>query len=129
MTMMCMKEFSTGRRRKMSLQAAAGTLARAATGEVAHGGPGSTEYGRMLERPGPGRPLVFPYTLTAKALQFPYKLNWQRNWLFKYYYIGWLAGLPLIIMIHRMANSPENVEKWKETRQKWRDEALGIVPH
>ncbi|GAV09239.1 hypothetical protein RvY_18812 [Ramazzottius varieornatus] len=97
-------------------------------GQVAPG-YGQTEYGRMVDRPGPGRPLVMPYTYASRVFQFPFKLNWQRNWLFRYYIIGFFAGLPFIYKIHKMANSPENVENWKAIRQKWRDEAMGKVHH
>ncbi|XP_055331711.1 uncharacterized protein LOC129583776 [Paramacrobiotus metropolitanus] len=92
-------------------------------------GPGSTEYGRMVDRPGPGRPLVVPYTRTAEILQFPFRLHWERNWVFRYMFFGWLAGFPIIYKIHQMANSPENVQKWKEIRKKWVEEAKGNVHH
>jgi hypothetical protein len=76
-------------------------VVRAGQAELAHG-PGTTEYGRMLDRPGPGRPLVYPYTIMGRVFQFPWKLNWQRNWVFRYYIIGWFATLPLIYQIHKM---------------------------
>ena len=70
-------------------------------GQVAPG-YGQTEYGRLVDRPGPGRPLVMPYTYASRLFQFPWKLNWTRNWLFKYWIIGFIAGMPIIWKIHRM---------------------------
>lgn len=77
-------------------------------------GPGTTEYGRMLDRPGHGRPLVTPYSVSASIIQFPWKLNWQRNWLFRYYIYAWFGGLPIIYKIHKLGRFFHLVDKMKE---------------
>ena len=41
------------------------------------------------------RPVKYPYTLTAKIANFPYKYYIQYSWLYKYYIIGTLVCLPI----------------------------------
>jgi len=83
------------------------------------------------------RPMKYPYTLTAKIAQFPYKYYLQHSWLFKYMIFGTLATLPIFYQIQKLckfyvislvltlsdliiyylffsAYSPENVAKWEK---------------
>ncbi|XP_011707883.1 PREDICTED: uncharacterized protein LOC105462744 [Wasmannia auropunctata] len=62
----------------------------------------------------PFRPMKYPYTLTAKAAQFPYKYYIKHSWLYKYMLIGTLVAFPIFYKIQRLSYSPENVAKWKK---------------
>ncbi|EZA54008.1 hypothetical protein DMN91_000991 [Ooceraea biroi] len=63
---------------------------------------------------GPYRPMKYPYTLTAKIAQFPFKYYWKHSWLFKYWLIGIVVVSPVFYKIQKLSYSPENVEKWKK---------------
>lgn len=85
-----------------------------------------------------GRPMKFPYTLSAKIAQFPFKFYYNNNWLFKYYIFGLVVSLPVFMKISKLgntlflvqtvehllqffyfiANSPGNVAKWAEMKKK-----------
>ncbi|XP_044728922.1 uncharacterized protein LOC123292359 [Chrysoperla carnea] len=66
----------------------------------------------------PGRPMKFPYTLSAKIAQFPFKHYLNNQWIWRYGAISCLICLPIFYKISKLANSPENVSKWKEIRRK-----------
>lgn len=66
------------------------------------------------------RQMKFPYTFTAKIAQFPLKYHIEKNWLWKYTIVGVVVSLPIFYKIHRMANSPANVEKWRLIKEKER---------
>ncbi|CRK91645.1 CLUMA_CG005295, isoform A [Clunio marinus] len=66
----------------------------------------------------PSRPMKFPYTFSAKIAQFPLKWHVQNSWIWRYYLIGLVVSLPVFYKIDRMANSPENVAKWAESKRK-----------
>lgn len=71
------------------------------------------------------RQMKFPYTFSAKIAQFPIKYHIDNNWLWKYTIIGVVVSLPIFYKIHRMANSPANVEKWRLIKEKEAAEAEG----
>ena len=48
------------------------------------------------------RPVKYPYTLTAKIANFPYKYYMQYSWLYKYYIIGTLVCLPIFYKIQKL---------------------------
>ncbi|CAA9997598.1 unnamed protein product, partial [Nesidiocoris tenuis] len=59
---------------------------------------------KMSEAPAPaatGRPMRYPYTLTAKLAQFPFKYHYNNVWLFKYWLFGIAVSLPLFVKIGR----------------------------
>ncbi|XP_076667327.1 reduction of Rh1 isoform X2 [Andrena cerasifolii] len=61
----------------------------------------------------PGRPMKYPYTLSAKIAQFPYAYYYKHSWVFKYWVLGCLVTAPIFYKIQKMSYSPENVEKWR----------------
>ncbi|XP_063367722.1 uncharacterized protein LOC134656132 [Cydia amplana] len=66
----------------------------------------------------PSRPMKFPYTISAKIAQFPFKYYVTNQWIWKYWMVGIAASIPIFYKIHKLANSPENVSKWAEMRRK-----------
>lgn len=64
------------------------------------------------------RQMKFPYTFSAKMVQFPAKFYINNNWMWKYYCFGFLVSLPIFYKIQRMSNSEENVEKWREIKER-----------
>ncbi|KYM97132.1 PREDICTED: uncharacterized protein LOC108778780 [Cyphomyrmex costatus] len=61
---------------------------------------------------GTHRPMKYPYTLTAKIAQFPFKYYMQHSWLFKYLLISTFVTIPIFYKIQKLSYSPANVEKW-----------------
>ena len=89
----------------------------------------------------PGRPMKFPYTFAAKVAQFPYKMYFTQQWIWKYYAISLVISAPLFYKIQKLgksnavnigsrttpnpvicyllpANSPEAKAKWAEQKKK-----------
>lgn len=88
----------------------------------------------------PGRPMRYPYTWSAKIAQFPLRFYINNNPLWKYYFLGVIAAIPVFYKIDRLgkfqqkisvakkllliklifftANSPESVAKWAESKRK-----------
>jgi len=58
--------------------------------------------------------MKYPYTLSAKVAQFPYKFHWNNNWLFRYYFYGLAVSAPFFYWINSIANSPEAKAKHRE---------------
>jgi hypothetical protein len=48
-----------------------------------------------------GRPMKFPYTWSAKIAQFPLRFLINNNPLWKYYFLGVLASVPVFWKIDR----------------------------
>ncbi|KAL3285659.1 hypothetical protein HHI36_000191 [Cryptolaemus montrouzieri] len=69
-----------------------------------------------------GRPMKFPYTMSAKIAQFPIKMYLQKQWIWKYYAVSVVLCLPVFYKIHKLANSPANVAKWALLKQKAAEE-------
>ncbi|XP_031833628.1 reduction of Rh1 [Nomia melanderi] len=74
------------------------------------------------------RRMIYPYTLSAKIAQFPYKLylTHKNTWLFRFFPLGILMTLPIFYKIQKLSYSPENVKKWEEVR---REQFSGKVMH
>ncbi|KAL1497418.1 hypothetical protein ABEB36_008394 [Hypothenemus hampei] len=66
----------------------------------------------------PYRPMKYPYTLTAKIVQFPYKFYFQNNWVYRYYVYAVVACFPVFWYITVLSNSKNNNAKWKDIRYK-----------
>lgn len=49
-----------------------------------------------------GRPMKFPYTLSAKIAQFPYKFYFKNNWVFRYYIFALAVSLPVFMKISNL---------------------------
>ncbi|KAL3267819.1 hypothetical protein HHI36_006952 [Cryptolaemus montrouzieri] len=75
---------------------------------------------KLLQPLKPKRPMKFPYTFTAKIAQFPLMFHLKRQWLWRYYLYGVIASIPVFWKIHKMANSPSNIQKWKEMAEEER---------
>ncbi|KAL5009219.1 hypothetical protein ScPMuIL_014800 [Solemya velum] len=67
--------------------------------------------------PSYGQQMKYPYTLTAKVMQFPWKWHWQNARFVRYLAYGLVFSFPLIYKFHSMANNAENKRKWAEIRQ------------
>ncbi|XP_015584841.1 uncharacterized protein LOC107262803 [Cephus cinctus] len=72
----------------------------------------------MADAATPKRHMKFPYTFTAKMVQFPYKYYINNCWPYKYYLISVLLVSPLFVKITSAVNSPANKAKWYEIRKK-----------
>ena len=59
----------------------------------------------MADAPAPGRPMKFPYTFSAKIAQFPIKFYFQKQWIWRYYFIALVASLPVFYKIDRLGKS------------------------
>ncbi|EFN82388.1 hypothetical protein EAI_01530 [Harpegnathos saltator] len=70
--------------------------------------------------------MKYPYTLTAKLVQFPYKYYWKHSWLFRYMFYSIFATLPIIYKIQKLSYSPANVEKWEKI---WKETFEGPSNH
>lgn len=74
---------------------------------------------------GEGRRMIYPYTLSAKIAQFPFRYYYDNVWLFKYFIFGIVASFPLFFYLGRKSYSPENVAEWKKNRE----ELFGLRDH
>uniref|UniRef100_A0A6M2E1N1 Putative conserved plasma membrane protein n=1 Tax=Amblyomma tuberculatum TaxID=48802 RepID=A0A6M2E1N1_9ACAR len=74
--------------------------------------------------PATSRRMKYPYTMTAKIVQFPYKFHWQNFWLVRYYFCGGLViyFVFMVLPIHRAVNSPAAVAAHKERMRKQAEE-------
>ncbi|KYQ55972.1 hypothetical protein ALC60_05255 [Trachymyrmex zeteki] len=61
---------------------------------------------------GTHRSMKYPYTLTAKIAQFPFKYYVKNSWLFKYFLLSTFITLPIFYKIQKLSYSPGNVAKW-----------------
>ncbi|CAH1115127.1 unnamed protein product [Psylliodes chrysocephalus] len=68
------------------------------------------------------KPMKFPYTFTAKLVQFPFRHYVKHNWIWRYYIFGLALSTPVFWYINGLANSPENVAKWAEIKCKEQQE-------
>lgn len=85
---------------------------------------------------GPPRPMKYPYTFTAKCMQFPYRYYIEKNWIFKYYFMSIILCVPIFYKLERLgeykwllsgrrktllisiAKSPGNVANWNAIQEK-----------
>lgn len=67
-----------------------------------------------------GRPMKFPYTLSAQIAQFPFMhyYNHPRSWILKYWLLANVVCLPVFYSIQKLSYNPENVKKWNEIHRK-----------
>jgi hypothetical protein len=56
----------------------------------------------------PGRPMRYPYTLSAKIAQFPIKWIINNQPLWKYYFLGVIVAFPVFYKIDRMGENQLN---------------------
>ncbi|XP_025416399.1 uncharacterized protein LOC112687728 [Sipha flava] len=64
------------------------------------------------------RKMIFPYTFTAKVVQFPFKLHFKHHWMFP-----WLIGsavlvAPVFYQLQKFANNEANIKMWADKRRK-----------
>lgn len=66
------------------------------------------------------RRMKYPYTLTAKIAQFPYKFHFQKFWLIRYFLCGGLVVYMVFMVypIHKAVNSPQSIEAHKRVMAK-----------
>ncbi|XP_072750018.1 uncharacterized protein Roh [Anoplolepis gracilipes] len=63
------------------------------------------------------RPMKYPYTISAKLAQFPFRYYMQHSWLFKYTVLAIGISLPIFYKIQKLSYSEENVKKWDKTHR------------
>ncbi|GJQ88701.1 hypothetical protein Trydic_g23124 [Trypoxylus dichotomus] len=66
----------------------------------------------------PERPMAFPYTFTAKIVQFPWAFYVKNNWIYKYYFIAIAVCIPIFNSIDNLSNSDANKAKWAAAQLK-----------
>ncbi|XP_025104291.1 uncharacterized protein LOC112570193 [Pomacea canaliculata] len=65
-----------------------------------------------------GQPMKYPYTISAKLAQFPYRWHWKHGRFIRFLAFTLVGVSPLIITIHKAVHSPENERHWEEIRRK-----------
>ncbi|KAH6925160.1 hypothetical protein HPB50_001401 [Hyalomma asiaticum] len=70
------------------------------------------------------RRMKYPYTMTAKIAQFPYRFHFEKFWLIRYFLCGGFVFYMVFIVypIHKAVNSPQNVAAHKELMRKQAEE-------
>ncbi|XP_050544212.1 uncharacterized protein LOC126907155 isoform X2 [Daktulosphaira vitifoliae] len=63
------------------------------------------------------RKMVFPYTFTAKIVQFPHKLHFQHHWMYPWFIGAAILSMPLFYKIQQAANCEANIKIWAEKRR------------
>ncbi|XP_076166820.1 reduction of Rh1 [Ptiloglossa arizonensis] len=66
------------------------------------------------------RRMKFPYTFTARLVQFPYKYyyNQKNAWVFRYGLYAAILTLPVFYKIEKLSFNEENVKKWNEIHRR-----------
>lgn len=50
------------------------------------------------------RKMIFPYTFTAKFVQFPYKMHFKHHWMFPWFVGACLLISPMFYQIQKAGN-------------------------
>ncbi|XP_033216745.1 uncharacterized protein LOC117172699 [Belonocnema kinseyi] len=66
----------------------------------------------------PKRHMKYPYTFTAKIVQFPWKYYWKHSWLTRYFFYANFITMPIFYKIGKLSHNPANVERWREIDRK-----------
>lgn len=53
---------------------------------------------------GRGRHMLFPYTITAKIIQFPFEHYFNNSWMWRYYIIAVVACIPVFMYFSSLGN-------------------------
>ncbi|XP_076656603.1 reduction of Rh1 [Halictus rubicundus] len=82
----------------------------------------------MADDAAASRRMKYPYTLSAKLSQFPFKFYFNRpnTWVFKYWVFAAVVCIPVFYKIQKLSFSPENVKKWDEIHER---EFSGVAHH
>ncbi|XP_050538314.1 uncharacterized protein LOC126903849 [Daktulosphaira vitifoliae] len=64
------------------------------------------------------RKMVFPYTFTAKIVQFPHKLHFKHHWMYPWFIGAAILSMPLFYKIQQAANCEANIKIWAEKRRR-----------
>ena len=63
--------------------------------------------------------MIYPYTVSARISQFPWRYAWHEAWHIRYMTASiFLVVLPLYWQIDKKLTSPENKAYWREKRRK-----------
>ncbi|XP_053674210.1 uncharacterized protein LOC128724511 [Anopheles nili] len=62
--------------------------------------------------------MKYPYTFTAKLVQFPIQHYFKHQWIWRFYFIAFGLSVPLFYKLQKLANMPANQEKWAESKRK-----------
>ncbi|XP_051166715.1 uncharacterized protein LOC127285000 [Leptopilina boulardi] len=60
------------------------------------------------------RQMKYPYTFTAKIMQFPYKYYYKHSWMFRYCAFATAIVAPIVYQFQKLSYAPANVKKWEE---------------
>lgn len=50
------------------------------------------------------RKMIFPYTFTAKFVQFPFKLHFKNHWMFPWFIAASFAVAPIFYQLQKAGN-------------------------
>ncbi|KAL1461332.1 hypothetical protein WDU94_013239 [Cyamophila willieti] len=64
-----------------------------------------------------GKRMDYPYTWTAKFVNFPWKLYFTKQWIWKTLPFSLLITLPMFYKISQGSNTESNKIKWAEIRR------------
>lgn len=65
-----------------------------------------------------GKPMAYPYTMSAKLSQFPWRFLWHRSWTSRYFaYAVVFLVWPAYWQIDKVLTGPENKALWREKRK------------
>ena len=51
--------------------------------------------------------MIYPYTMTARIVHFPWTFEWQKNWHQRYLIYAFILAYPLWVMIHNAGTCAE----------------------
>merc|ERR1711976_346158 len=63
-----------------------------------------------------GRTMKYQYSIAGKVLNFPWKFHWKHGRGVRFTAYAILASMPVFYQLHKVVNSPGNVEQWKQIR-------------
>uniref|UniRef100_A0A1E1WYR7 Putative secreted protein n=1 Tax=Amblyomma aureolatum TaxID=187763 RepID=A0A1E1WYR7_9ACAR len=106
-----------------SLRQVAGIVVRVARQQTTAAAT-SAASSAVKAAPATGRRMKYPYTLTAKIAQFPYKFHFKNFWFIRYYLCGGFVVyfFFMVVPIHRAVNSPAAVAAHRELMRKQAEE-------
>lgn len=68
--------------------------------------------------------MVWPYTLSAKLSQYPYKYVWREAWNARFLVYSIAFMIPILLKVDKTLTGPENKAYWREKRKHDREHHL-----
>lgn len=72
----------------------------------------------------PVRPMKYPYTFSAKLVQFPWVFYIKKNWIWQYYFLAVGVCVPIFNFCENLSKTPGNRAKWAAIKLKEAQEEL-----